>query len=302
MQHGAGAMGPPSKPVEKENINDDQMDVLANAGVDLRAEEVFAMSFHTGSFNSQPAFNQAGLNTTGHGFTQFGPGDANSFYGGGPANQPGTPADKATQDQILKKAADLAWSDAAYKLAMSRQHELKHPHVHVGALWNRMDKIAKENGLVLNTDNGKMPQLKLPSEFPSEIKIETRNGPDGALVVANTTFLPQDTALADQLALMSLATNQRIRILLEETIAIVKSRRIGSHGVIPSEWTEVAASSTSAAGTVVAEGAPRSGWESATSPSTNPTNRMLLDIFFRLEGANMYRSCVNSWSASYSSF
>ncbi|KFY73118.1 hypothetical protein V499_06762 [Pseudogymnoascus sp. VKM F-103] len=272
QQHGAGAMGPPSKPAERDNVNDDQMDVLANAGVDLRAEESFAMSFHTGSFNSQPAFNQAGLNATGHGFTQFGPGDAGSFYGSGPANQPGAPIDKATQDQIQKKTADQAWADAAYKLAMSRQHELKHPHVHVGALWNKMDKIAKENGLVLNTDNGKMPQLKLPSEFPSEIKIETRTGPDGALVVANTTFLPQDTALADQLALMSLATNQRIRILLEETIAIVKSRRVGSHGVIPSEWSDVAASSTSAAGTVVPEGAPRTGWESAVSPGTNPTN------------------------------
>lgn len=290
-------MGPPSKPAERENINDDQMDVLANAGVDLRAEESFAMSFHTGSFNSQPAFNQAGPNTTGHGFTQFGPGDVGSFYGSGPANQPGAPVDKATQDQIQKKTADQAWADAAYKLAMSRQHELKHPHVHVGALWTKMDKIAKENGLVLNTDNGKMPQLKLPSEFPSEIKIETRSGPDGALVVANTTFLPQDTALADQLALMSLATNQRIRILLEETIAIVKSRRVGSHGVIPSEWSDVAAASTSAAGTVIPEGAPRSGWEGAVSP----VNGKLPHISW-LKRANVYRSCIYSWSASYPSF
>jgi hypothetical protein len=159
-----------------------------------------------------------------------------------------------------------------------------------------MDKIAKENGLVLNTDNGKMPQLKLPAEFPSEIKIETRTGPDGALVVANTTFLPQDTALADQLALMSLATNQRIRILLEETIAIVKSRRAGSHGVIPAEWSDVAASSTSAAGTVVPDGAPRSGWEGAISPST--ANSKFPHIS-RLKHSNIYRS---SWSPPYSSF
>lgn len=296
-------MGPPSKPVEKENANDDQMDVLANAGVDLRAEESFAMSFHTGSFNSQPTFNQAGPNTTGHGFTQFGPGDSGSFYGAGPANQPGVATDKVTQDQMLKKTADLAWADAAYKLAMSRQHELRHPHVHVGALWAKMDKIAKENGLVLNTDNGKMPQLKLPSEFPSEIKIETKKGPDGALVVANTTFLPQDTALADQLALMSLATNQRIRILLEETVAIAKSRRIGSHGVIPPEWVGVAASSTSAAGTVVTEGAPRGGWGSAVSPRSNLTNRKLIEtsplldpllIFFRL-----FTHC---WKVAYPRF
>lgn len=267
-------MGPPLKPADRENANDDQMDVLANAGVDLRAEESFAMSFHTGSYNTQPAFNQPGTPATGHAFTQFPPEDASSFYGAGPANQPGVSSDKATQDQHLKNTADAAWRDAAFKLAVSRQHELKHPHVHVGALWAKMDKIAKDNGLVLNTDHGKMPQLKLPAEYPAEVKLQTVKGPDNAMVVAEGTFIPPDTALADQLALMSLATNQRIRILLEESVAIARGRRIGSHGVIPSEWADVAAPTTASAGTVVPEGAPRNGWESAVSPGASAPNGM----------------------------
>lgn len=152
---GTGMMGPPSKPANRDNANDDQMDVLANAGVDLRAEESFAMSFHTGSFNSQPIFSQPGANQIGHSCTQFSPGDATSFYGAGPANQIGQSTDKASQDELQKKAADKAWADAALRLARSRQHELNRPHVDVAIVWSRMDRLARENGLVLNTDGGK---------------------------------------------------------------------------------------------------------------------------------------------------
>jgi hypothetical protein len=263
-------MGPPAlKPEVKEN--DDQMDVLANAGVDLRAEESFAMSFHTGSFGSNPAFNGAGGTAPGHGFTQFIPQGAGSFYGAGPANQPGEPTDGKTQKEIAGRVAEAAWAQAAQKLAQARQHELSNPHTHVGALWMKMDKIAREHGLGLSTDNGKMPLLKLPNEFNAEAVLKTAKGPDGTMVVTKGTFLPQDTALADQLALMSLATNTRMRILLEEAVTIARGRRVGSHGVVPGEWADVAEARNGARGTVVPEDAPRAGWESATSPHTIPT-------------------------------
>jgi hypothetical protein len=285
--HGTGMMGPPSKPVEKEAANDDQMDVLANAGVDLRAEENFAMSFHTGSFGSQPTFSRPGMNTIGHGFTQFTPADSSSFYGAGPASQLGTPTDKESQDQLMKRSAEVAWAEAAHRLAVSRQHELNRPHVNVGAVWIKMDRIAKENGLVLNTDGGKMPKFKLPSEFPVEVNVQAIPTPDGAMAVTTGGFLPKETALADQLALMSLATNQRIRILLEETVALVKGRRTGSHGVVPGDWVDVAAPTTNSTGTVVAEDAPRNGWESAVSPLTKPLNSMFCEtVSFCVTAAN----------------
>lgn len=269
-----GTMGPPSKPSERDNTNDDQMDVLANAGVDLRAEESFALSFHTGSFNSQPTFSHIGPNVTGHAFTQFNAGDGQSLYGAGPANQPGQPTDKATQDELQKKAADKAWADAALSLARSRQNELSRPHVSVTTLWGRMDKIARENGLMLNTEGGKMPQFKLPSDFSSETRIQTAVGPQGAMTVTGGRFLPADTALADQLALLSLATNLRIRTLLEDAVALARGRRTGSHGVVPSEWAEVSAPSKASSSTIMNDEVARGGWESAVSPRTNPLKRM----------------------------
>jgi hypothetical protein len=284
-QQGAGIMGPPSKPVEKENANEDQMDVLANAGVDLRAEEVFAMSFHTGSFNSQPGFAEPGPNPTGHAFNQFAPGDAGSFYGAGPANQIGIQTDKTTQDEQQKKAAERAWADAALKLARSRQHELHRPHVNVANVWSKMDRIARENGLFLNTDGGKMPQLKLPSEFQAEVRVQTALGPQSAMIATGGRFLPGDTALADQLALMSLATNLRIRALLEDAVALARGRRTGSHGSVPHEWADVSAPISGSSGTLASDGATRQGWESAVSPRSNPLKRMvviLLRVFSKL--------------------
>jgi hypothetical protein len=267
---GTGTMGPPSKPAERENANDDQTDVLANAGVDLRAEETYAMSFYTGSYNSQPSFSQANTTAGGHAFTQFGPGDSSSFYGAGPANQIGDSTDKAGQDKLEKKTADTAWAAAAQNLARSREHELKRPKMNVSMLWRKMDKIARDNGLVLNTDAGKMPTLKLASDFRAEVNVNTAVGPNGAISLTCGSFLPLDTALADQLALMSLATNQRVRILLEEAVAVTRSRRTSADGVIPKEWVDAAAQTQASSGTLIAEGSPQSGWESAVSPITNP--------------------------------
>ena len=246
-------MGPPlARPaVREENANDDQMDILANAGIDLRAEEAFAASFHTNSIGQQPQ-------------------GADSFYGSGPANQPGSSTEGKTQEEIKKELADSAWKAASAKLAHSRQHELSHPHTHVGALWSKMDKIARENGLTLNTDQGKMPKLKLPDSFERDIVLVEKVGPEGTMIVAEGTFLPPDTALADQLALMSLATSTRIRMLLEEAYAISKARRLHSHGAVPTEFTDVAVAQPLVAGSVVQENEPRQGWESAVSPGTRP--------------------------------
>jgi hypothetical protein len=272
-----GMMGPPSKPAEREN--DDQMDVLANAGVDLRAEESFAMSFHTGAFNSQPIFSQNGPNPTGHGFTQFSHGDAGSLYGAGPANQPGQTTETLSQEELQSRAAEKAWADAALNLARSRQHELSRPHVNVATVWKTMDRIAKENGLHLNTDNGKMPQLKLPTTFDASMRIQTSVGPYGAMTATGGRFLPADTALADQLALMSLATNLRIRTLLEDAVALARGRRTGSHGVVPKDWADVSIPSHISSGTLVADDNQRNGWESAVSPLTNALKGMILDYF-----------------------
>jgi hypothetical protein len=274
---GTGMMGPPSKPAERDNGSEDQMDVLAGTGVDIRAEESYAMSFHSGSFKSQPAFSQSGPNTTGQAFTQFPPGQPSQFYGAGPASQPGQATSQETQDEVAKKVADQAWAAAAMELARSRDHELKNPHMDVIKVWRRIDKIAKDHGLQLNTTENadtRMGKIVPAGQLTSgNVNVQTATGPDGSIMTTSGLFLPEGTALIDQLALMSLATNQRLRILLEDAVALARGRRTASHGVIPPEYADVAEATSVNAGTAVPDGAVRSGWESAVSPYSNPMNR-----------------------------
>jgi hypothetical protein len=273
---GPGTMGPPSKPVEKSREDVDVMDVLGGTGVDLREEEQYTFQMYNTSFNSQLSGSQSGTISSGHSFSQFPPGNEASLYGAGPANAAAEPANTKSQDEYHKKAADKAWHDAAHNLATSRQRELNNPFLEVARLHSRMAKLARDNGLSLNTDaKGMMGTMRLPDSFPQrDIRIQTAIGPDGAMTATNGNFLPNDTQLVDQLALLSIASKHRLRGLLEDATKLARGRQTGSHGIIPEDWADAAIESNVATASLVVEGAPRSGWESATSLQSNPLKRM----------------------------
>ncbi|RAL67609.1 hypothetical protein DID88_008362 [Monilinia fructigena] len=122
-----------------------------------------------------------------------------------------------------------------------------------------MAKIAHDNGLGLNTDmNGKMGTMKLPEHFPEPtVKVQTAVGPEGAITATSGFFIPGDSLVVDQLALMSISTKHRLRT--------------GSHAQIRDEWADVAVHSVKPSiSTIIEEGGPRSGWESAVSPLSDP--------------------------------
>jgi hypothetical protein len=273
---GPGTMGPPSKPVEKPREDVDVMDVLGGTGIDLREEEQYTFQMYNTSFNSQVSGSQSGTISSGHSFTQFPPGDEASFYGAGPANAATEKATTKSQDEFHKKAADKAWHDAARNLAISRQRELDNPFLEVGRVHTRMAKIARDNGLNLNTDSkGMMGIMRLPQNFEQrDVRVQTAVGPNGSMTATNGNFLPADTQLVDQLALLSISSKHRLRGLLEDALKLAKGRQTGSHGVIPEDWADAGVESHVASASLVVEGAPRSGWESAVSLQTNPLKRM----------------------------
>lgn len=252
------------------------MDVLGGTGVDLREEEQYTFQMYNTSFNSQLSGSQSGTISSGHSFTQFAPGGAESMFGSGPANAPAEAANTKSQDEFHKKAADKAWHEAAHNLATSRQRELNNPFLEVGRLHSRMAKLARENGLSLNLDHkGTMGTMRLPEQFSqSNVRVQTAIGPEGAMLVTNGNFLSNESQLVDQLALLSIASKHRIRCLVEDATKIAKARRTGSHGVVPAEWADVAVESSLDTLSVVPDGAPRTGWESAVSPRSNPLKRM----------------------------
>ena len=269
-----GIMGPPPvKTVEKAREKDDPNDILGAVGIDLADEERYMLSQYRPAYDIPQAGSQVGNISASRAFTQFAPGGVGSFYGAGPANQPADPT-KLSQEEFQQKAADQAWYAAAQSLAVSRSKELNNPFLTVGKVQLRMAKIAKENGLSLNLGpNGAMGTMKLPQNFAkSTVNISSTVGPDGVLLTTSGTFLPEDSLLVDQLALLSISTKHRLRCLLEDASRLARGRRQTSHGVVPAEWADVAIPVKSSS--AMPDSDVRSGWESAVSPLTKPRKRM----------------------------
>jgi hypothetical protein len=258
-QQGAGMMGPPSKPPEKKENESDAMDILNGTGIDLKEEEQYMI---THSFNHEITKSHAGYASASHSYSQFAPGDAASFYGAGPANAAAESADGKSQEEYLQLAADRAWHDAARRLANSREREIYDPFLMTQLLQRKVDKAAREQGLSIRAGGWVLPE----NFHNSTVDVRTAVGSNGALVQTNGAFLNQDAQLADQVALLSLATKQRLRGFIEDAAALAKGRQTGSHGIVPEEWKDVATPINLADTTIVPENGTRVGWESAVEP------------------------------------
>ncbi|POS85952.1 hypothetical protein EPUL_002858 [Erysiphe pulchra] len=287
----SGTMAPPSRPTEKpKDESVDVMDVLGGTGVDLREEEQYTFQLYNDSFNSMLSGSHTGNISLSHSFTQFPPHDEASFFGAGPANVVGEVINSKTQDEYVQKAADIAWREAARNLHISRQRELDNPFLHVHLVHAKLRKLASEHGIELNTDSkGMMGIMTRPHAFPErDVRVQTAVGPDGIIVTTNGNFLPFDSMLVDQLALLSIATKHRLRGLVEDAVKLAKGRRTGSHGVISEEWKDIAIPFDLEGSTIAGNGSVRMGWESSVSSGSNPLKRpySIVDKVSTLDGSD----------------
>jgi len=241
-----GSMPPPARPTQpakdaasiREPIKDIELEIsdsLVSTGIDLRAEEQFLAELYSGSF-SQDA--RTGLPANP-------PGPRTSFYGAGFANQPGE-STELSQEAYEAQAAQRAWDEAAHRLAVVRSIELLSPFLNIANLHYRVDKIAKEHGIAVNLESKNaslgLGKLRSPTDFPQpKLTVTTKPGPDGAMVTTTGSWIPHDAYLADQLALLSIATKHRLRELIEDANNIAITRQKTSHGQIPKEWEDVSA-------------------------------------------------------------
>lgn len=265
-----GTMGPPQKPADRpvKEMEYDVTDSLAGTGIDIRAEEQYMTDLYFSSrFEAQEGRT---------GFPPGHPGSRASFYGAGPANQPPERTKATTQDELDVESAELAWQHASSLLASSRSQELHRPFLQAGNVLKRLQKVTEQHGLSLNLDF-KNPQATLAkarapgSSYEPRVNVRTAEVADGALVVTSGTWLAKDSYLADQLALLSLATRHRLRELIGDANRLAETRQKTSHGVVPEDWADAAAPVEP--GAPAAEPTARAGWESAVSPRTTPLKR-----------------------------
>ncbi|KAF5026105.1 hypothetical protein F66182_1827 [Fusarium sp. NRRL 66182] len=232
-----GVMGPPQRPAERpaKDYEYDVTDSLAGTGIDLRAEEQYMNDLYATGFDEART-----------GFAHQQPGPKASFYGAGPANQAAQSTQDQAQEQFAAQQAERAWSESSMRLALQRTQEISDPFLLVAMLHRRADKIAREHHLALNLDlknnSQTMGKMRLPEQFPSpKVTVKVTPGPDSTMVHTTGSYIPHDAFLVDQLALMSIATKQRLRELVEDAHVVASNRQKTSHGDVPEDWLPAAA-------------------------------------------------------------
>ncbi|KAI9669174.1 MAG: hypothetical protein M1829_005175 [Trizodia sp. TS-e1964] len=241
-----GTMGPPSKPLDKATDTTELADVLTASGVDLKGEEEAL----TRSYFDQGTTNQAG---------QYG-----RYPAGGydlmVRDAYGNP--KGSAYYGVQKTPEQIVEENKKRIARERnEHRALHlndPFLFSNTLRHKIGKVTYEQ------------VVSMPLEGVFE---RTTHGYDGSIPKhpATAGFLNPQASLVDILSLVSLATQYRLRGLMEDALLMAEGRRQGSHGVVPPEWSDIAIGSGTAIPTTAPPLTARSGWESAVSPmTTNP--------------------------------
>ena len=263
-------MGPPSRPNDKPTDINDLGDVLAGSGVDLREEEAAMFRFSSGDrqYGSYQMNEPVNSTPTPYPFSRdnhyspYVPGDRQTFYGSGFYNQPAAPyksAEVMAEENKKRRIRDRA---------EIKQYHLNDPFLLAGTLRKKM--LAEVNKFHIKFDDS---GLFLPKDPPDPPQKRIFYGPDGHGVekrLFNQAILQHDSTLVEVLSLLSLATQERMRIIIEDAATLARGRKVGALGIAPSDLDGLAVGNRNGEAT---DALPTPG-DSAVSPSSNPLKRM----------------------------
>lgn len=237
-----GAMGPPSRPADRNTDAADLTDVLAGSGIDIREEEAYLANSYQGAVQAQhaqrpqqqlpPNFSFAsqastvGTTSATPSFSE--PSQLKPSSQGSLHTEPSTQPPAPFRDPNEPTRQD---SEAARRA----QHHLQDPFLLTKVLEQKLQKRGFDLGVRIPSEGLFHPVAGRPQ--PIEV-----TGPDGSSVVrTGQTILNQDGApLVDILNLMSVSCEERLRGVIDYSSALARSRRAHSHGAVPAEWKELA--------------------------------------------------------------
>ena len=236
----SGSMGPPSKPAEEriENLTD----AISGSGINLADEE----NFLTSSFTSENASFQSnhsggpysGNFSTNNSFetvTRPPYPPQNSFYLGG-GNLSGPPLSYESAEDALKRE----WNTRIRELASAREAHLNEPFANTILIRRMLQGHANAESRHTPYDSQHFFDPR-NEPLPGAVRASAMTGADGTSIRATyTSIVATEATMADVIALISLATQERLREILEEAVRLARGRRVGSDGVVPSEWQDLA--------------------------------------------------------------
>ncbi|KAF2815702.1 uncharacterized protein BDZ99DRAFT_376991 [Mytilinidion resinicola] len=275
-----GSMGPPKVPYSKTtdssgldkmerstNIND-LSDIITAAGIDEREEEDYlsrnyrnqhSTSF-VGSFNSQSS-----STVSPNGSFQWPQGQHGAFQGAGPLSQP--PVTEKTFEEKLEEAH----RSAARALNEAQQYHLNDPFLVASAVRHKLHNGGYEHGVEVDL-NGLYDRLP---QTATNVQQRVATGADGSSIAVRQadSVLSKNAPLVDILTLISLAAQERIRTVIDDAYGLARGRQVGSNGLVPPEWADIATGVNAEPATAVPTNLTKSAWEapdSAVSPMTVP--------------------------------
>lgn len=253
-------------------------DVLISSGVDLKAEEAALLnqfvapgkqqaetSFSTNlsnSFNSfESNFSGGYIPSNVNVLSQNVPSDRSSFYGAGTFNQPPGP---------YQSQEDRAESDRkrANKVKLERrQYHLNTPFLFAAWLQRRLTDQAHKNQVIIPTTG----LLSSTNQSGQEVAVAGPDKHELIVTLKGEDLLYHDAPLVEILTLISLAAEERVKAVVEDAATLANGRRIGSHGIVPADLTDLAVGGE-AFESVTALPTPGN---SAVSPKSNSLKREL---------------------------
>ena len=263
-----GTMGPPSRPTDKPTDINDLGDVLSGSGIDLREEE--AAMYRSYGANQNQAQEAPQTMSLPHPFPRDNyyspnvPGDRQSFYGAGNLNQPPGPYKSA---EAIAKAEK---KKAVRRREEMKQYHLNQPFLLTRNLRRRFDAEKNKNHVKFDDSGLWIPPTNAP---PQEYRVVGSDGVEVVRVLQNEEILSKDSTLSEILSLISLATEERLRVLIEDAAILARTRRTNSLGIVPSDLVENAEGKDNSE--TNENGLPTPS-NSATLPKANPLKREYL--------------------------
>lgn len=271
-----GNMGPPSRPAADKPTDINELgDVLAGSGVDLREEEAALLAYgRPGQQRKESAYGGSSFNSYGPSYSMPTtnlyssnvPGDRNSFYGAGTFNQPAEPYRSAEEIAAANR------KKAMRRKAETRSYHLNDPFLSGGGLNNRFQRQTQT--MQVHVSNKGLLSSVSRQNVPQQLIVHGPDKNEVLKVVKGEPLLNTDSPLVEILSLISLATEERLRGLVEDAATLAKGRRVGSHGIVPVELADLA---TGEGATETTNGLPTPS-NSAVSPKSNPLKRSYAEI------------------------
>ncbi len=271
-----GNMGPPTRPVtekgtEKATDTAELADVVAQSGINIRDEEQYltAQLSQDRRFSANgPSHPYLAVSATSSTPTLL-PNGAYQNYQGQLAGhlQQGSVLNASPTQSALppKSAVGFAQEQSraqARQQAQKKAHPLAHPFLNLYPARLQLDR------------HSYAARISPAADGISPVNSNVSSQSHAASAVTSTaTEMRKDSPLAEVLALLSLGTQQRIRVLLEDAAAVMQGRRAWSNGAVEGQWADLAVSrGKEAASTIVA--GRRAGIDSAAVPNGNPRKRI----------------------------